>query len=162
MDINNPNYVDLTSKSRDNVLPYPPGYQRNVETFEESSRTNEKIKILTDKAFQLAISPASSIFMAFVLFYFLGSTLNIYTLIMLFTFISSQVKTLVNINKTFKDYESVPQLGFYKFIYFCMNLGIFCYSLSKLYNMGLLPLSPSDYVDLLPINGSQERITRIN
>ena len=37
-------------------------------------------------------------------------------------------------------------------IYFFVNVGILCFIGYKFYNMGLLPLSPGDYLELLPQN----------
>ena len=44
----------------------------------------------------------------------------------------------------------MSELGFYKLIYLGANLAILGFIAFKFSGMGLLPLSPSDYVDLLP------------
>lgn len=44
----------------------------------------------------------------------------------------------------------MPELSFYKLIYLGANLVILTFIAYKFSGMGLLPLSPSDYVDLLP------------
>lgn len=44
----------------------------------------------------------------------------------------------------------MSELGFYKLIYFGANFAILGFIAYKFSGMGLLPLSPSDYVDLLP------------
>ena len=39
---------------------------------------------------------------------------------------------------------------FYKLIYVVINLGVLGFVLYKLYGIGLVPLNPSDYLDILP------------
>lgn len=56
----------------------------------------------------------------------------------------------------------MTELSFYKFIYICANVAILGFIAYKFSGMGLLPLSPSDYVDLLPQNADIEKVYEIN
>ena len=58
--------------------------------------------------------------------------------------------------------SNLYQLCIYKLIYIAANLFILGFIAYKFYGMGLLPLSPSDYVDLLPQNADIEKVQEIN
>ena len=91
-----------------------------------------------------------------------GSSLSIYTLFFVFTMISSQVRNLFGVSDRFKEFEGtkMKELGFYKLIYFGINLAVFAFCCYKLAGMGLLPFNPSDYVDLLPGNNVDAEVAR--
>ena len=146
------NFIDLNPVDKKNNLPKPIDLKSNVHENETVNHLNEKLKIIQNKAWQVAISPASSIFMNFILFYFLGGSLNIYTLIMIFTIISGQIKSIIGVSEKFKEFEiyKIKELVFYKFIYTVINVALLGYSLMKLAGIGLLPLNPSDYFDVIP------------
>ena len=40
----------------------------------------------------------------------------------------------------------------YKFYYVCIHGAILSIGLYKLYNIGLLPLAPADWIDLIPLH----------
>ena len=65
--------------------------------------------------------------------------------------IASFLNTIVLYKLAFKPYENK---GIDLFKYKLMYLGIYGFVLSiglyKFYNLGLLPLSPSDWVDIIP------------
>ena len=145
-------FIDLNNKLKSAEMPKPAGFEKNNVNFEATQSNADKLKLIQNKAWQIAVSPMSSIFMNFILFYFVGGSLNIYTLIMIFTLIINQLKSLIGINEKFKEFEpyKMQEITFYKFIYFCINAALLGYSSYKLYHMGLLPLSPADYIDLLP------------
>ena len=153
-------FIDLNNKQKSDDMPKPAGFEKNPINFEATQSNADKMKLVQNKAWSIAVSPASSIFMNFILFYFVGSSLNIYTLIMIFTLIINQLKSLIGINEKFKEFEpyKMQELTFYKLIYFCINAALLGYSSYKLYHMGLLPLSPADYVDLLPSVPRAERV----
>lgn len=156
-------FIDLNNKQRSDEMPKPAGYEKNPINFEAIQSNADKMKLFQNKAWQIAISPMSSIFMNFILFYFVGSSLNIYTLIMIFTLIINQFKSIIGINEKFREFEAykMQEVSFYKFIYFCINAALLGYSSYKLYHMGLLPLAPADYIDLLPSVPKPERVELI-
>ena len=147
-------FIDLNNKQRSNDLPKPPSWEKQAVNIENNTNSAEKLKLLQNKAWSTAISPASGIFINFILFYFVGNSLNIYTLIMIFSLIMNQIRSLIGIRDKFREFESykIQELSFYKLIYFSINAALLGYSAYRLYHIGLLPLSPADYVDLLPRN----------
>ena len=162
MIVSQKNFINLNLPRSETDLKTPPGYESRPVDLETQGSGREKIQILQNKAWQVAISPASSIFMNFIMFWMIGSSLSIYTLFFVFTMISSQVKNLLGTNERFKEFEGfkLKEIGFYKLIYFLINLAVFGFCLYKLSGMGLLPFSPSDYVDLLPENDISAVIVR--
>lgn len=98
--------------------------------------------------------------MYFIMFYFFGSSLNIYTLIMICSVAITHLKNITSIEEKFSAFKAfnLKELPFYKLIYFLANVAILLFLGYKFYNMGLLPLSPVDYVDVLPTNKQQLKV----
>lgn len=109
---------------------------------------------MINKAWNTAISPATGFFMYFIMFYFFGSSVNIYTLIMFFSVAINHIKNITSVREKFKIYEpyKLKEVSFYKMIFIAVNLGILGFIAYKFNTMGLLPLSPSDYLDILPLH----------
>ena len=149
--------VDLNSKSD---LRWPSGFERSAGSSAEGGQSqSDKREMLQSRAWAIAISPTSNVFMLFLMFYFVGSGVSIYTFIMIVQFIKGPISALMSVGTRFKDFEKeVPQIGFYKLVYFLLNLGIFGFILYKIMGMGLLPIAPADYVDILPLNPVQTQV----
>ena len=154
MEVTESNFIQLNVANRDSELRAPPGFESKLQDFENQRSSEDKMKMIQNKAWTMAISPASSIFMNFILFYFVGTSLNIYSLVMIFTVISGQIKGLLGTRDKFREFEHyhLKELGFYKLIYSAINLALLGYSMYNFSKMGMLPFSPSDYVDVLPAN----------
>ncbi len=154
MEVNPNNFIDLNVRGKDTEVSVPIGFENKTIDFETKRSGEDKLKLVQNKAWQMAISPASSIFMNFILFYFVGSSLNVYSLMMIFTVISGQIKGLLGTRDKFREFEPyhMKELSFYKLIYVVINIALLGYSLYNFSKMGMIPLSPSDYVDVLPAN----------
>lgn len=97
--------------------------------------------------------------MTFMIVYmFIGNQLSIYTIFAIVQSLMGSVGGLFKVNKSncfsilvFEPYEDQTKSLFkYKLIYAAINLacvGVVSYKLSK---MGLISLSPSSYIDLIP------------
>lgn len=155
-------FINLNLTRGETDLSLPPGCESRPVDFESVGSGRERQEILQTKAWNIAISPASSIVMNFIMFWMIGSSLSIYTLFFVFTMISSQIRNLFGVNDRFKEFEGskMKELGFYKLIYLVINLAVFGFCCYKLAGMGLLPFNPSDYVDLLPKNNEAVDIVR--
>lgn len=72
----------------------------------------------------------------------------------------SHLKNITSIDQRFAAFKAynLSELSFYKLIYFLINLGILLFLAHKFFNMGLLPVSPADYLEVLPINDFQTKI----
>lgn len=53
----------------------------------------------------MAISPLSGFFMYFILFYFMGGSLNIYTIIMYFGVVISHLKNIFSVSEKFAIFK---------------------------------------------------------
>lgn len=109
------------------------------------------------------MAPAQQILMAFLVLYFTGGGLNIFTIFFIVSFMFQPIKGILNINSgkrnfrivnhwvAFKQFEGHGvNLLPYKFIYGAIHSVILALCLNKFHTMGLLPLSPSDWIDLIP------------
>ena len=164
MILNKASFININVPRAESDFKNPPGFESRPIDFESVGSGRERLQILQNKAWQIAISPASSIFMNFFMFWMIGNSLSIYTLFFVFTMISAQIKNLLGTNEKFREFEGfkMKEITFYKFIYFGINLIVFTFCLYKLAGIGLIPLSPSDYVDLLPENNVNADIVRFN
>lgn len=112
------------------------------------------------KLFEMATAPKMQVFMTFMIVYlFIGNQLSIYTIFAIVQSLTSSIGGLFKVNQSnvinnivvFEPYEEQTRSLFkYKLIYVAINLvslAIVSYKLSK---MGLISLSPSAYIDLIP------------
>ena len=115
------------------------------------------------RAFQAAISPGKSVFMYMFVFWLMGSNSNIITRFFFFNAFMTPIKSILNIETTFNSLknEHFSDFLFYKLIYLVINLGVLGFVLYKLYGIGLVPLNPSDYLDILP-NQIQSSVIEIS
>ena len=148
--------IDLSVKRE---LKAPDGFERAGPAPPAAQSAVEKRRLLQEKAWTLATSPASNVFMVFIMFWFIGSGANIYTLMMIYQLVRGQVTSFTSLREKFRPFErDVPQLGFYKLVYAAINAAVSAFVLYKVATIGLLPLFPSDYVDLLPTHAPQPRV----
>jgi hypothetical protein len=144
--------VNLLQGNKRSELPQPYGYSKDFQV-EEGGSTEDKKKteILLEQAWALATSPFKTILMNGFFMWMTGNSLSIFPLIFLFSIMYSTIKTLSGTSEAFKKFNGLKgDILFYKAIYFGINLIALGMGLYKLYNMGLLPLHPADYVDLVP------------
>ena len=104
------------------------------------------------QAWKITVSPLSSSLMLFVMFFFMGKSINIISIMMIFSFLSSQLYNITNVNKKFEHFSNkkLEVVPVYKMIFVFLNLVVVGGICFQLYRIGFLPLNPSDYVDLLP------------
>ena len=96
--------LNLNNDDNNVEMPRPPGQQKKIEDFVEGSSSDMKNFIL-NKAWQTAISPATGFFMYFIMFYFFGSSLNIYTLIMFCSVAINHLSNITGVNDRFKQFS---------------------------------------------------------
>ena len=141
MKLNKHNFIYINNIDENEIKP--PGYVYIDSIQDESNNKLEIHRKLEAKAWQTATSPLSSLFMNFVLFYFIGSSISIYSFVMFFSVISSQIKNIVGVSEKFEQFQNkgIKEIVFYKFVYLSINIILLVFSLYKLYHVGLLPLS---------------------
>ena len=144
--------VNNQSLSLKHNLTKPPLLPQEEENFESTDRSLEMVEITKSRAFQAALSPGKSVFMYFIVFWMMGSNLNIFTIFFFFNAFMTPIKSILNIENTFNTLQNeyFSDFLFYKLIYVAINIGVLGFVLYKLYGIGLVPLNPSDYLDILP------------
>ena len=133
-------------------LAKAPLLPQREENFESTDRSLEIAELTKSRAFQAALSPGKSVVMYMFVFWMMGSNLNIFTIFFFFNAFMTPIKSILNLESTFKALENeyFSDFLFYKLIYIVINLGVLGFVLYKLYGIGLVPLNPSDYLDILP------------
>jgi hypothetical protein len=144
--------VNLLSGLKKPDLDVPFGYAKESEEVAQTTKEDkQKREILLQQAWNTATSPMSSIFMNIFMFWMMGSSVHIFTLIFMFSILYNSIKTIGSTNEVFKKFEQIKDaIGFYKLIYMGLNSVVLLFGLYRLYGMGLLPLHASDYVALVP------------
>lgn len=144
--------VNLLGGSKKTDVEAPFGFAKETEE-ETYTATEDKKKreILLQQAWNTATSPTGSIFMNVFMFWMMGSSVHIFTLVMMFSLMYNSIKTISGTNEVFKKFDPIKDaVGFYKLIYMGLNGVVLAFGLYKLYGMGLLPLHAADYVALVP------------
>lgn len=106
----------------------------------------------------MATANKGQILMSMFMMWMLGNNINIFLIFLVFKGFSSALSSILDVNKgscgihlVFKDYEGMGiNLTTYKLIYLAINCFLFGLVVYKLLNVGLLPTSPSDWIDLIP------------
>jgi Protein of unknown function (DUF1077) len=144
--------VNLLGANKKSELELPFGYAKETEEVAyNASEDKKKREILLQQAWNTATSPMSSIFMNVFMFWMMGSSVHIFTLVFMFSILYNSVKTMSTADEVFKKYETIKDaVTFYKLIYIALNGVVLAFGLYKLYGMGLLPLHAADYVALVP------------
>ncbi len=72
----------------------------------------------------------------------------------------SHIKNIAGIGEKFSSFKqyNLQEVGFYKIVYLLINCAILGFIAYKFNNMGLLPLSPSDYMEYLPENPDIDKV----
>jgi hypothetical protein len=133
-------------------LEAPFGYTKSFSAPENTVKdTQRKNTILSSQAKAAAFSPGSQIFMQLFMMWMMGSSLHIFSIFMIYQMMSGPISSMMTVNQKFARFSTLGnELAFYKLIYIGINLGVLGMGLYKLNTMGLLPLNPSDYVELIP------------
>eukprot|EP00331_Platyophrya_macrostoma_P028678 CAMPEP_0176449188 /NCGR_PEP_ID=MMETSP0127-20121128/26293_1 /TAXON_ID=938130 /ORGANISM="Platyophrya macrostoma, Strain WH" /LENGTH=160 /DNA_ID=CAMNT_0017836407 /DNA_START=12 /DNA_END=494 /DNA_ORIENTATION=+ len=137
-------------------VPDPLGFTKNLNDVSEGeARPTQLRDIMENKVKTFAMAPAGQILMALLMLYMSGGGLNIFMIFFTFQVLVQPIKALVGINGAFKQFEGykIPLLP-YKLMYAAIQSVILSIGGYRLYTMGLLPLAPADWVDLIPRRSS--------
>ncbi|CDK13604.1 ER membrane protein complex subunit 4 [Caenorhabditis elegans] len=101
------------------------------------------------------MGPAKSLPMNMFMMYMAGGGVSIFPIMMVGMMVFRPLKALFAVNSTFKPLES-PATGsmFIHKLIFCLgNLGAIGLAIYKVHTMGLLPNTPSDWLEFIPQPG---------
>ncbi|CAI5448497.1 unnamed protein product [Caenorhabditis angaria] len=137
----------------------PPGFystsaaiQHNIEN---ENSANQQEHLARKRAWDTAIGPVKSLPMNMFMMYMAGGGVSIFPIMMVGMMLWRPFKTLLSVNTIFKPLES-PATGsmiLHKIIFVLGNIGAICLGVYKVHTMGLLPNTPSDWLEFIPQAG---------
>lgn len=111
----------------------------------------------TQTAKAIAIAPGKNLFMTAFMLWMSGSTVHIFSMMFTMMAMRTPVMAIVNTNKAFKSIDDgTVNILKWKLAYVAVNMIGLAMALYKCNSLGLLPLSSSDWVHLLPIKTPEE------
>ncbi|MCJ1411017.1 hypothetical protein MMC19_005105 [Ptychographa xylographoides] len=153
--------VELSSppppRSKSTNIPDPPGYSSTSSTKRSAASkqsrkpptTEETDTLKLKKCWELAIAPAKALPMNAIMMYMSGNTLQIFSMMMVFTLFKNPFQALLQTNQIFARYETEGTKGkmwMVKLTYVAMNLVALGLGIWKVNGMGLLPTTTSDWL----------------
>ncbi|CAL2039895.1 hypothetical protein CAEBREN_21753 [Caenorhabditis brenneri] len=137
----------------------PPGFYSSAATVQhsaEAERSADQHEHLARKrAWDTAMGPVKSLPMNMFMMYMAGGGVSIFPIMMVGMMLFRPLKALFSVNSTFKPLES-PATGamiIHKIIFCLGNLGAIGLAIYKVHTMGLLPNTPSDWLEFIPQPG---------
>jgi ER membrane protein complex subunit 4 len=119
------------------------------------AKSHDELKI--EKAWALAKSPSSQIFMQLMMMWMSGSAVNIFSIMITFFMLMNPLKAIFGASRAFAPFE-VPGVSLMqqKMLYVGINLVVSGFGIYKLWVMGLLPNTDADWVYSLPVKSPLE------
>ncbi|CAD6198133.1 unnamed protein product [Caenorhabditis auriculariae] len=134
----------------------PPGFFSQSTGFQQhldSERPADQQEHLARKrAWDVAMGPAKSLPMNMFMMYMAGRSVSIFPIMMVGMMLWRPAKALFSVNATFKPLES-PVTGsmiLHKIVFLLGNIGAIGLAIYKVHTMGLLPNTPSDWLEFIP------------
>ena len=142
----------------------PLGYDASPFNVEDSkSRRQEVNRMKENKAWGLVMGQGRSIFTTFISTFFIGTNVSMFTIAIYSYNIYNAINTLLNVNKSFKMYES-PEYSLlsYKVMYVILSIISIILIGYKIDKMGFLPLSAADWASFAQQTVSDREILNLN
>lgn len=150
-------------KVQSHNLPDPYGFNTSiVESQEARSRRKDISHVKQSKAQELAYGQFKNVIMTIISFYFIGSGLSLITIFIVGLYGYNSLTSILSVGTVFKPYES-PEYSLlqYKLVYVLIQSLTFFFILYKIYNMGLIPLNPADWISILETKTPINRMIKI-
>ena len=137
----------------------PLGYKTPITESEDSSRRARDInKVKVKKAWDTAKSPARSIFFTLLMLWMSGSSINIFSIMMVGMALWTPLKSILTFNSAFAPFETDKEsLLLPKLVFLSLNSVIMLFGLYKFSNMGLIPTNAEDWIGLAVLSHTQEQ-----
>uniref|UniRef100_A0A158P7P5 ER membrane protein complex subunit 4 n=1 Tax=Angiostrongylus cantonensis TaxID=6313 RepID=A0A158P7P5_ANGCA len=119
----------------------------------DSEHASEQQEHLAKKrAWDVAMAPAKSLPMNMFMMYMAGRSVSIFPIMMVGMMLWRPAKALFSVNATFKPLEdqNAGNLIIHKIIFILGNMGAIALAIYKVHTMGLLPNTPSDWLEFIP------------
>ena len=148
---------DLNSESIPReTLPDPPGFDHGSITTDEGSKTSTQLSKETEmkqkRAMEIAYGPGRNIFMQGFMMYMSGSSINIWSMMVVGHAFYNPIKALLSIDEAFARYASADSeidLTLPKLAFIGCNAAMLALALWKLNTMRLLPITAADWTSFL-------------
>lgn len=133
--------------------PLPLGFIENFDIkdsvdFKKNEASN-KTELIKQSAMNIATSPGKQLFMTGFMLWMSGSSLQIFSIMMLSMAFWQPLQKLFNVRNAFSRYQDADvDLTLPKLLYVLLNLAGVGVALWKANSLGLLPTSPTDWVQL--------------
>lgn len=148
------------SKSNNSKLVDPPGFssaapsgqkkKNDVKAQPKKQPTPEEMDTLKlKKAWEIALAPIKQLPMTAIMMYMSGSSLQIFSIMMVFQAFKGPIMGLVSTNQAFERFETDTNRGSMlqvKAVYVLMQLLALALGVWKVNGMGLLPTTRSDWL----------------
>ncbi|KYQ89549.1 DUF1077 family protein [Tieghemostelium lacteum] len=118
--------------------------------------TQQSMTLKAKKGWELAKSPAKSIFMTGFFLWMVGNGINIFTMPIIIYAVINPIKAIFQTNKMFLRFDDLNEVLMMKLTYIAIQLVLLGITLYKCSSMGLLPITPSDWIYSLPIKTTKE------
>jgi ER membrane protein complex subunit 4 len=152
---------DRSSVSKATIVAAPHGFISTNSSKSSSGQQRAAIvgaapldlkAIKLTRAWAVAQSPAKSIFMNMFMAWMSGSSIGVFSIMVLGYMLYGPLQTIANIGATFKAYEDDGvSLALPKLVFVALNLGVVAVGLYKAHSLGLLQITDSDWAIYLPV-----------
>ncbi|RCN33209.1 leucine carboxyl methyltransferase [Ancylostoma caninum] len=142
-------------RTADNVYN-PPGFHPGATSAQhhvDNEQASEQQEHLAKKrAWDVAMAPAKSLPVNMFMMYMAGRSVSIFPIMMVGMMLWRPAKALFSVNATFKPLEdqNTGSMIVHKIIFVLGNLGAIALAIYKVHTMGLLPNTPSDWLEFIP------------
>ncbi|GMR33419.1 hypothetical protein PMAYCL1PPCAC_03614 [Pristionchus mayeri] len=134
----------------------PPGFSTSVhvghQQADADTHADQQAHLAKKRAWDVAMAPAKSLPMNAFMMYMAGRTVSIFPMMMVAMMVWRPMKALFTVNATFQTLESedTGSLLLNKIVFVLGNLGAIGLAIYKVHTMGLLPNTPSDWLEFAP------------
>lgn len=148
----------------------PPGFDGSSigETIKKMAGPDvdkqQVLELKKKKVWEIAYAPAKAIPMQLIMSYFMGNGLQIIPIMMTFNLLINPLKAIfMETGPAFAAFEDTPglqvEVGLAKFMFILCQLLNMAIGIYKLYGMGLIPHTESDWLDWKQLALVKESIT---
>lgn len=145
------------------TLEEPLGYRTQISESEESGRrARDLTKVKQKKAWDMAKSPAKSIFFTMLMLWMSGSSINIFSIMMVGMALWTPLRSMFTFSSAFAPFASEKESLFApKLLYLVLNGVIMLAGLYKFSVLGLIPTNAEDWINLAAQGRSAEHASGV-
>ncbi|XP_046842391.1 ER membrane protein complex subunit 4-like isoform X2 [Xenia sp. Carnegie-2017] len=141
-----PKHMAIERSHQNTDLAAPAGFTNKQLTNTDAHEIDTNL--VTKKSWDIAIGPLKQIPMTLFIMYMAGNTISLFPIMMVGMMFLKPVKALISISSAFVTLEG-DQSFLMKIIYLLGNIALLLLALYKCQSMGLLPTSPSDWIEFV-------------